>query len=695
MKKTAGLTGKTFYILSVGVFFVALLAGNIAFRMVWLSRVSNVLACLCFVLMLLGGIFSLREKVYAYPWFYVGFFFVAALFWDLSYIKCTVQLNSHEQVNAWSGLVALNVSLVIWLANALRGRSGKRAARGVWRRYMPLWVICAAFVLLFLLNHRVWFLVDSKTYASDIAVRAGTWNFRFTDLQPLQPAGHLCQAYSIPLMIGEFLAPGFGVGQRVVSCLLSIAAIIAFYFVAEKIWGREKRLRCALLTVIFAFAPLFYGISHLISTDFPLLVYFTLLLAAAFYDIKFLKFISILAVCYSKENGVFVLAGFYLGEVIASFLKEHKKTVRGFFRELFRVKRMAMYSGAILYALILFFGNGGWATRLKAFLAPATGAAAQENIYVWWHYPVYKIFEYFFMNFYWLMWPLLLIALVTAVVHCRREGISFCRYLGERFAPRWDYYIPIVLAYAAFCVVGIAYLTYIHYRYIQLGHLFYVLCLGIIMDMFPKVTVKKELLLVPVAVLLTAESFVLFDPVTYLFFNKFDAGNGKLITTSEYWYLVSDESTGAGYYWEADAATMGMHYLADGTEYNREMIGLQKVLERALEKIGCSDDTLLVLDMFAGWPEYTCDQLFGVMDATGWYWDPDENTVVRYETDCPMCLAFDSDDLTPLMRQYAHVYYLDVPFNPYHENDVLQRFPAKDSFSESFMRWKIDVYRLK
>lgn len=694
MKKRVRSTSRILYMLSVGLFFLSMFAGELMTYLPPFSRISNILACLAFVLILGGSVFSLRERDYAYPWMYAVFFFVAALFWDLSYYKCTLDLVRNEQINAWVGIVSLNVSLLSWVVYCLQNRRKAGRPAIAWRQYIPLGVICAAFAVLSLLNLGVWFFVDSWTYYSHIAENAGMWNFRFTDMDPFMMGGHTCYAYSVLLMIGELLAPHLGFGQRAANCVLSIATIIAFYFITEKIWGKEKRLRSVLLTSIFAFGPLFYGISYIISSDFPLLCFFTLLLAAAFYDITFLKFIAILCVCFSKEVGVFILAGFYLGEVIVSFAKGEKK-IGVFFRRLFDWKMLAIYSSAFLYVLILFFGSGGWVKNFRSIFSRPTGIEIPTNTYRWWHYPIFKIFEYFFMNFYWLIWVLMLIAAVTAVTHCRKEKKGLIRYLKEVLSPHMDQYVPIIVTYALFCVTGIAYFTYVHYRYVQLGQLFYVLSLGIVVDMIPKDTLKKELLLVPVVVLMTVESFITVDPVTYMFFKRFDAGNGDLITTRQYWYIMLDEETGAGYYWEADEPTMGQHYLADGLEYNREMIGLQRTMEDAFADIDYASDKLIVLDMFGGWESYTCAQLFGVMDETGWYWDPEAGTVVRYETDVPLNLAFDSDDLDPLMKKYSEVYYIDFPFNRYHENDVLKDHPAKDSFSESHLRWKIDVYRLK
>ena len=99
--------------------------------------------------------------------------------------------------------------------------------------------------------------------------------------------------------------------------------------------------------------------------------------------------------------------------------------------------------------------------------------------------------------------------------------------------------------------------------------------------------------------------------------------------------------------------------------------------------------------MFGGWESWTCAQLFGAEDGGNWYWDPDAETVVHTKTDVPLNLAFDTQDLKKLTGKFSEVYYIDFPMNPYHKNDVLKKYPAKDSFSESFMRWKIDVYRLK
>lgn len=689
---------KILYFLSALCFMGSLFAGEMNIYASAFGTISDVLMRFMFALVLAGSVLSLWGSVYTYPICYVVFFFITAVYWDLSYYKCTVELIPSERFNALTGLIALNISLLIWSINYIRLRilSGISIQQfSAYKKYIPLAIICITYFLLFLLNYNVWFHMDSRAYYSSVAENAGTWKFRLADMSSLRMGGHTSYAYTILLMIGELLVPDLGYGQRMVNCILSIVTIIAFYFITEKIWGQAKRTRSVLLTIIFAFAPLFYGISYLVSSDFPLLCFFTLLLCATFYKISFLKFIMVLCVCFSKETGVFILAGLYLGETIVNWIKKSKK-LGDFFWQIFDLKKLIIYSSAFLYALILFCGNGGWIQNFKNILMPPANIPEMPtNTYIWWHYPIFKIFEYFFMNYYWLIWPLLLVALLLIIIHCKKENRKMKEYIKGAVLEYLDYYIPIIIAYLFFCIIGIAYLTYIHYRYVQLGHLFYVLCLGMIIDIVPLKYIKRELLLLPIAFFMTVQSFVAIDPVTYLFFKDFDAGNGKIVSTRQYWYITVDEKTGSGYYWEADDPTMSQHYLAEGTEYNRETIGLQRVMENALQSIGYSSNMLIVLDVFGGWDSWTSAQIFGNSDYSHLYWDQSLNTIVSYETDIPLNLAFDSNNLADYMDHYSQVYYIEFPFNQYHQNTVLVDWPAINHFDVSHMRWEISVYQLK
>lgn len=622
---------------------------------------------------------------------------VSALFWDISLVSSR-NIHDINLGNAILGVISLNFSAIYWCYIYLIALS-KRRKYSYWRDSIPIILISISYIIFFSANYSVWFKIDSETYASSIAKNAGMWTFSLAHMEPFLMGGHMSYAYAMLATIGELLIPEFGIGIRIINLLLSIATILSFYLITDIIWNHNIKLNI-FLTLIFTYAPLFYGISYLESTDFPLLCFFTIFLLASFTDNIPLKWLMIVCVCFSKETGIFIVAGEYIGEAISYYVQENgnSKNKNNFFLILFDWDRINIYLSIIAYFCTLLFGSGGWANNFRRIFKPidTSGYDIPQYPYKEWHYPIFKTFECFYMNFYWLIWIVIVVMLVSAGLYRRSKKISVKEYLySEKINKRLKYYIPVLITYLIFYLIGILYLTYIHYRYIQLGHLFYVLTLGIIVDLIPREKVKqKEWILFPVLILFFVESFVLTDPVTFAFFKKFNVGNGSLISTRQYWYIVLDDENGIGYYWEADDSIMTEHYLAEGTEYNRETIGLQRVLEKSFTDIQYTSDKLIVLNNVGGWLENTCRELFGVMDASGWFWDPDHKTLVRYDTGIPITFVADDANLNDY-KYFNEIYYFDFPFNKFHSSSILSLNNPLSMISEYHGRWKIDIYRLK
>lgn len=686
---------KIWYFLSVVMLFCALITGTLCNYMD-MQIVSDTFLKIAFCFLLVGSISSILEKNYfGYSFFYCCFFIIAALFWDLSFFKYSLKLEAINMTNAIFGIIALNGSMLIWIYNVLHAPKIKGDKLKI-KRYIPLGILCLAYAILFSFNYSVWFIIDSNTYYLSIANNAGTWGFSFSNLEAFLMGGHTSYAYSVLLTIGELIAPQFGYGQRTINLFMSIVTIIAFYKITERIWGEKNYLREIFLTVLFAFAPLFYGISYLQSTDFPLLCFGVVFFFASFYNLQMLKFLMVICVCFSKEIGIFVLAGAYFAEFLMKCMEMKKHKFLWYLKELFSKKRLLIYSPVFLYAFLLLFGSGGWINNFRQiFVKDNSLIEIPEQTYTWWHYPIYKFYECFFMNFSWIIWILFFIMIITVLRYCTVKRIRINTYLKKKLKPYIQYYTPILVTYVFFLIIGIAYLTFVHYRYIQLGHMFFVLCFGIIIDLIPGESIKKEILLLPICLVMFIECFITIDPIKPYFFDMVNVGEKYIPSTRQYWYITVDEESGAGYYWEAEDEVMAAHHLAEGTEYNREIINLQRLLEKTFKDIEYSEDKLIILDNFAGWMEYTCGQLFGVMDSSGWFWDSKYSTVVRYDTGIPINFASDDISVKEYKKQYKEIYYLDFPFNEYYQNNILEENATIKSIDEKIRGWKITVHQLK
>lgn len=655
-----------------------------------IGLVANYLFKMGFLFLLIGNLIILiyRDEL-AHKLLYTIVFGVFFLFFLLSIVRYTGEESL--TLNAYLGLITVSFTFFLGIAEVVRNIRFNLIIDEIKKNALIIF-ICVLYVVLFLPNYNVWPMIDSHTYFNSVVEEAGKWNFDILNIDHLLMGGHTAYAFAILLHIGELLWPYYGYGQTSIKLVMSLVTIVMFYSICRRIWEGKSNFSISLLTGIFAFSPLFLGISYLTSTDFPLLCFMTSFIFAYVYKNKPLKWLSVLAVCFSKEIGIIIVFGFYMGEFLLSLLKRTGESLsfKKIVCSLFDFSRLGEYSGVICYSFILLFGSGGWIKNLhRVFEANEIKEATIEQTYIWWHYPVFKAFECFFMNFYWIIFPIIVICVAARKIYRKRHENTEC----IKNMRLWIV-LPVCVAYFFFFICGIAYFTYIHYRYIQLGQLFYALILGFfIFDVCPDIVRLQNGLLISALCLFIVASYTTIDPVTNLFFEHMDTGNGEVVSTRKYWYITTDEESGDGYYWEADKEIMNQFYLAEGTEYNRETLGLQRMLETALKMIDYNEEKLIILDDFGGWMENTTGQLFGVMSRDGYRWDANKGTVTRQELGVPLNLSI--DEIPCETSNYEEVYYFEFPFNPYHENDILEKYTVLSEQEACYGKWKMKLYKVK
>lgn len=613
-----------------------------------------------------------------------GVFVLLSLFWDVNFIA--TENTSINLSIAVIGFVSLNISAVLFLIDTVR-HNDVRSIRKVFtnREIFGLLFVVLLFALLSIHDFGFWFKGDSLVYYNAIIKGRNQWDFTLNTLSAFLMGGHTAYSYSFFLFIGEYLWHNDGNGIRLMNILLSETTIVCFYAIVYKLFPNFGKIQKTLLTFSFAFAPLLFGISYLVSSDFPLLCFFVIFVFAYLYDLRIIQWLSILALCFSKEIGIIIVFGFYLGECIYyACQKKRKNWFIQFIKECFRGKRIVRYLGVFFYIVPMFLLSEGWMKNLRGiFLKESSSSVSLPNRITKWHYYFYKLEELFIMNFMWIVVLAGVILFIFKLIqHIRKRNVKI-KLLNSPVI------MPLLTSWIMFLFVSMFYFTYVHYRYIQLNVFFMILFLGVLGMMIKKERLRTGFLGV-VALLFLCQDYVMIDPVTYCFFPKFDAGNQQVVSTRRYFY----EGKTIGFL-EDNGSTIAKHYLHEGLDYNRQQFGLQKVLEQALGKINYSSKKLIVLDNFGGWLENDCWQLFGENKADCFYWSADKETVTRDGTDEKLNLQIDIEGHNIEMEHYEEVYYLDFTFNPYIKDTYLESKTPLDKFDVSSGVWKIQVYRLK
>lgn len=630
--------------------------------------------------------------------------FLLTSFWDTHFI-----FSWNDELNipvAVIGVLCLNISLILIFYKIFVKNKQLSSFRfsAFFHKYSGLLIILVIFSILSIQDFGLWFRGDSYFYYESIVNSRNAWDFTLNDLSPFMMGGHTAYAYAFFLSIGEYLWHNAGNGIRLVNLVMSLATISMFYGITSTLFKKLEKIGNTLLTAVFAFAPLFFGISYLISSDFPLLCFFTIFLFAHIKRLEIVQWISILAICFSKEIGIVVLAGFYLGETIY-YVKQNYKNSKQFrlFSVLFSGKRVIDYSACFLFLIPVLFLDEGWMQELKLNLLNSDQATGKglPNFVVKWHYYVYKAEEMFLMNFMWIITLVVVvffiyrlfkyflkdrkISSIKVITTEHRGDFSFVFEINES---EYNYAFPIVTSAIFYAFISFFYFTYLHYRYVQLNLLFMVLLLGYCVNyIYESKKFVGNFVLTIVASLFLVESYFTIDPITYRLFINFDAGNKNLVSTRRYFYDGFDYG-----YLEDSGDVIAKHLLHEGTDYNREILQLQYALEDVLDAIDYNSDKLIILDNFGGWLDNDCWQLFGASNSKIYYWDANSKTVNMDKNGELINLSVDPSSWS--YKKYNEVYYLDFTFNKYQSDSYLEKRPILDEFTCSKGAWKIRVCKI-
>ena len=98
-----------------------------------------------------------------------------------------------------------------------------------------------------------------------------------------------------------------------------------------------------------------------------------------------------------------------------------------------------------------------------------------------------------------------------------------------------------------------------------------------------------------------------------------------------------------------------------------------------------------MLDMFGGWKENTCYQLFGHSYPV--YWDEDKKTVSSEQGDCEIQFMIAAREID--LNSFHHVYYFKFPYNPYRKDDFTKEHEVIRQWEFTEGRWSMEVYQVK
>lgn len=542
-----------------------------------------------------------------------------------------------------------------------------------------------------------WFKSDGYTYFNSVAEGVGKWDFTLNTLDAFTMGGHISYGYAPFLQVGLFLAEPYGIGIRTVNLIFAVITIFAFHYILLALFPQycksQERIKLICIESIFALCPLFLGIAYEVYTDYAMFFYFVWMVACFLYRWDALGATSAVLLCFSKEFGIFILAGFLAAYGLATIMQKPKQIKN----ILLEAKRCIGYCvGVVPFLLLLLCGDAGWGESAKQTLSNSQNMEGRipSTLVIDPDYIIAKLKEIFILHYSWLFWAIFLVMLFCSFLWFRRKKVKM---QGPNVA-------AIVGSCIVFTALQLFYFTYIHFRYLQLYTFF---CALLMAWVAAKVSLQTACtLLSPLAILLFVESFVTTDIVSMRVFNTINVGYGDNISTIKYVYIDQnhhDDKDDGTFFTAEETSDVWDHVLLDGMMNNREQAQIETLTEDALKKVSYTkQDAVILSPIYGGLSEFS---LWGREDLDSYYWNEQSGNVTMDNQDQKINLLQQAQvefQGKQLLDGYANVYYFLYPFvNNQYQSDTKQQIDSflKDNgfqLVENMRqgKWGLLVYRL-
>lgn len=595
-----------------------------------------------------------------------------SLFWDLSFFRRFKDLVGIYKVNALVGVVTLNIPLIICLISTIRGKFELKKI--INNKNLICCCIGIFFVLLSLETLPVLTRLDTNIYYNELK-EACNWNMSFSSVSDLFLGGHSCVGYSIFGMSGFFATPNSPIGVRCVNIILVIISIWCFFGILQRFIKSD--ILSGILTATFVFNPLILGIIYEINLDLPQTCFYIWLIYNVLQKDYLYSFISSILLVYSKETGVILLFGVFLGcffVELNSFIKD--KSLK---KIDYKIILIGVLSG-VLWIINEVMGLLWRQDSINEFSADSDRVKmdsinfSKENIIV-------KTKEMFLANFSWITILLILICLLLYFGNKKRRKSSIdIKKL-----------LPIIISFLLFVMFQYIYVTYIHIRYIMPYLVGLIIIFGVLINaVFDKYSYALGLLL---SIVFLIQSFYTLDPITKTIFSNISVGETQIITTRTYRRSYDNLAMLR----EDDPEKMSCLDMTQSAIYNRQFLYFEFAFEKALEVTEYDDDTLIVISpTYEKLPGMTWICLFGQWYTDKLHYNPDTYKLLDDDTKPSLNIAVYATEDVINIDDYKHVYYFDLPYNSFVDNSFyLYNILYTDYYQVSKRGWIIDIYKVK
>lgn len=582
-----------------------------------------------------------------------------ALFWDIAYISNATD-KGNNTLALW-GLLWFNLGAIISALYFFKTFKKKNKIQ------MKIVLIIGVFILLSIPILFSWIKGDSYFYF-DAIKKAAQWDFSLNTFKKFNLCGHLSWGYTIYALIGEWLIPYSGIGIKIVNIILGAITIYAFWKILLYLNGDNYYSIIAL--IVFSLSPMFFGIIYEIHLDYPMLCFFVWSISSYIYKKQIWFILSSILLCFSKEPGILLYVGFVGGNYLFEILKNRKLPIKKLILIIMNRKifiSIAAFAFWIIYLII----NRGFSWESSSGGAVLSSSGQLFNSFgVNSDYIVYKLKELYLFNG---VWILILIIGVLCLFKVKKKN-NFVMNSAV---------CGIYVAYIAFLIFSLLYITYDHYRYIIVHIVFLSLILAQMCSGLP-IRRSIKIIMMMATFYLVGCNYLTYDPMTLANFRNVDIGRSTMVTTRYIGSNVEREIL--------PNENVFNYTFSNGISYNRQILGFEKLFEKFLKAIQYKDDMLLVFQETYG--NTTCYGLMGVKDYSNLYWNPKNSQMNYDETGLKLNIIQESEFENASQEKYSDIYYLKFPFGSQNEKIVINKESITGE-TINYNNWEMQFYKIK
>lgn len=500
------------------------------------------------------------------------------------------------------------------------------------------------------------------------------WNFSLDNsLSYLKFGNHASYGCSIFMLIGHLIFPRDGIGIRLVNIVVVLFTASLFPCIIRHFNSKLEELEIFLLTSLFLFSPLIFGLITEINIDVFAMCFFIWVVYSHIKKENFLLFVSCILLVFTKETTIVILFVYCFFYLMSGALRN------GFINSIFQKNCLVFLSagGIWLYCTI---GIGElWSSVSDSSLQYSKSGDMLNVFGLNGDLIIAKLKELYVMNFTWLF---CLIIGISLFMFYKKSNFKS----GSRGAELVNSRIELALigSYISFIFVNLFFITYAYYRYIQM-HIFYLIILMAIFLSY--VDRKKRLFLIVMCLALSVLSnFFTFDPITLAAFKTVNVGRGNIITTR----TIAPVD---GSMISTDEEVLRNYYFPQSIIYNRQYLYLERCIEKGMKKINYSENSLILF-----YPITKNRTLFEITgqtmnDDTVFYWNSVNNSITSDVTSIPILWEEFREDTVYDFDSYDAVY--SFVFNCGEGREYFEDMKQSDTITVFSNVWSLNINKIK